>query len=460
MEPAIFQRGMEPLTDRLTMIRKNVKSNVLTRSIVVVALTILTCGLGIQNQVFSQEAQVQQKDGAKENETDKNWPRFRGPHGLGISVYTDTPTSWNGKTGEGVLWKTAVPLPGENSPIIWGDRVFLTGADREKREVYCFDANTGDLLWQKSTDNISSESDYRKVSDSSVLTASTSATDGERIFSIFANGDIFCLDFGGNIIWSKCIGPIVNDLGHASSLLVHQDLLLIQLDHGFENDDLSKIVALKTHNGDVAWSTTRKTPVSWSTPIIIDAGERKELITCANPWVIAYDPVTGKEWWRVNCLAGEVALSPVYSDGLVFIANAMAVCAALRPGGQGDVTNTHVVWAIGDIMVDICSPLATGKFLFLLESGGYLFCYDAQTGKTVWEHDLENGFTASPSLVGDRIYFLAEDGVMTIIKNDQEYKEIAKCELGDKTQASPAFINGKIYIRGEKNLYCIGKKRS
>ena len=219
---------------------------------------------------LSPEAQSSEIEPSKLKEIDKNWPRFRGPNGLGISFCTNIPTSWNGKTGEGILWKKEVPLPGENSPILWGDRVFVTGANKEKREVYCFDANSGDLLWRKPVDNISSESDYRNLRESSVLTASTSATDGERIFSIFANGDIFCLDFDGNSIWSKCIGPIKNDLGHASSLLVHQDNLIIQLDQGFEDDELSKIVALRTNNGDMVWSTKRKLPTSWSTPIVID----------------------------------------------------------------------------------------------------------------------------------------------------------------------------------------------
>ncbi len=420
---------------------------------------LVTLAFFMTDLVFLPEAQADENVPSKQKEIEKNWPRFRGPNGLGISFYTNIPTSWNGKTGEGVLWKKEIPLPGENSPVLWGDRVFVTGADREKREVYCFNANSGDLFWRKSVDNISSDSDYRKLRESSVLTASTSATDGKRIFSIFANGDIFCLDFDGNSIWSKCLGPIKNDFGHASSLLVYQDLLIVQLYQGFDDDGLSKIVALRTNNGAVAWSAKINLPYSWATPIVINTGKREEIITCGNPWVIAYAPLTGKELWRAECLGGEVTLSPVYSDGLVFVANAMALCAAIRPGGQGDVTDTNVVWAFGDVVADICSPLATEDFLYLLESGGYLICYDAKTGKTIWEHDLKNGFTASPSQVGDRIYLLAEDGVMTIINNGREFKEIAKCELGEKTQATPAFSDGAIYIRGENNLYCIGQEQ-
>lgn len=431
----------------------NVNIHHLTKFFSLFLLTNLMTGI-----TLSPKAQSRENESFLQNEIEKNWPRFRGLGGLGISDYTNIPTFWDESTSEGILWKKDIPLPGENSPILWGDHVFITGANKEKREVYCFDANSGDLLWRKSVDNISNESDYRQLGVTSVLTASTSATDGDRIYSIFANGDIFCLDFDGNLIWSKCIGPIKNSFGHASSLLIHQDLLIIQLDQAFEDDELSKVMAINTQNGDVTWTTKRNVPISWSSPIVIDTGNQHELITCANPWVIAYDPSTGNELWRVNCLGGEVALSPVYSDGIVFVANAMAACVAIRPGGQGDVTNTHVKWAIGDIYADICSPLAAGEFLYILESGGYLLCYNTQTGETIWEHDLDNNFTASPSLANNQVYLLSEDGVMTIIENSRVYKEIATCKIDDKTKATPAFSNSKIYIRGENYLYCVENK--
>lgn len=300
-----------------------------------VLTVVITLAFLMTDLVFSPETHSDVKESSKQKEFEKNWPRFRGPNGLGISFYTNIPTSWNGKTGEGILWKSEVPLPGENSPIIWGDRIFLAGADREKREVYCFDADSGDLLWRKSVDNISSESDYRQLRETSVLAASTSATDGKRIFTIFANGDIFCHDLEGNSLWSKCVGPIKNAYGHASSLLVYQDLLMVQIDQAFEDDGLSKILALRTSDGEMVWNTKRPVPSSWATPIVIDTGKREEIITCGNPWVIAYNPLTGKELWKTACLGGEVTLSPVYSDGLVYVANAMALCVAIRPGGPG-----------------------------------------------------------------------------------------------------------------------------
>jgi len=389
-------------------------------------------------------------------EREKNWPRFRGSGGLGVSNHTNIPISWNGKTGEEILWRTAIPSPGHSSPVVWGNHIFLTGADKERLWVYCVDAGSGTLLWQREVKYAQgNESESHDIPEETGLAACTPATDGERVYAIFANGYICCYDFDGKQIWAKHLGPLDNMYGHASSLLVYRDLVLIQLDQGQTKDRLSKIIALKATTGENVWSTPRQIPCSWATPIIIETEKREELITCGNPWVISYKPTTGEEFWRAKCLGGDVALSPVYADGLVFVANAMAMRAAILPGGQGDITTTNLVWSADDVAADICSPLVTNGLLFLLESSGYLICYDAKTGKTVWEKDLRNEFMASPSVAGNNIYLLGEDGVMIIIKVGNEYKEISRCELGERCTASPAFQSGRIYIRSSKHLYCI-----
>ncbi|MCP4257171.1 MAG: PQQ-binding-like beta-propeller repeat protein [Planctomycetes bacterium] len=390
------------------------------------------------------------------SERQKNWPRFRGLGGLGISHYSNVPISWNGKTGEGILWRTAIPSQGHSSPVVWGNHIFLTGADKEKLGIYCVDAASGSLLWQREVKHVQgNESESLDIPEETGFAACTPATDGERVYAIFANGYICCYDFDGKQIWAKHLDPLDNMYGHASSLLVYRDLLLIQLDQGQTKDRLSKIMALKVMTGETVWSTPRKIPCSWATPIIIDTGKREELITCGNPWVISYKPATGEELWRAKCLGGDVALSPVYADGLVFVANAMAMRAAILPGGQGDVTTTNLVWSVDDVAADVCSPLVSHGLLFLLESSGYLQCYDAKTGKTVWEKDLRDEFMASPSVAGNNIYLLGEDGVMIIIRVGNEYKEISRCELGERCTASPTFQSGRIYIRGKENLYCI-----
>jgi len=392
-----------------------------------------------------------------QEEIKKNWPRFRGPEGPGISAYTNVPSSWNGKTGEGILWKTPVPLPGENSPIVWENRVFLTGATENKREVYCFDGDSGKLLWQKAVENIpGSPLETPKVMEDTGFAAPTAVTDGQRVYAIFANGDVICFDFDGNRVWAKSLGIPENTYGHASSLAMYQNLLLVLFDQGGAEDGLSRLIALDALSGQTVWETQRPVPNSWASPIVINTGTREEIITCGNPWVIAYNPATGKELWRAKCLSGDIAPSPIYANGLVFAANEYAYLAAIRPDGEGDVTETHIAWKAEDGLPDICSPLSNGELVFLLASYGILTCYNAQDGSVVWEQDLKASFKSSPSLVGDRVYLMSNEGVMFIVAAAREYKELGKAELGEKAHTCPAFMDGRIYIRGKENLYCIG----
>ena len=391
-------------------------------------------------------------------EIKKNWPRFRGPGGLGISAYTNIPSFWDGKTGEGILWNTPVPLPGENSPVVWGNRVFLTGATEEKREVYCFDADSGELLWQKAVENIpGSPLAPLEVMEDTGFAAPTPVTDGQRIYAIFANGDIACFDFDGKQIWAKNLGKPENMYGYASSLTMYQNLLLVLFDQGTSAEDgLSRLLALDALSGRTVWQTPRPVPNSWASPIVINTGKREEVITCGNPWVIAYEPATGKELWRAECLGGDVAPSPVHMNGLVFAVNEYSYLAAIRTDGQGDVTKTHIVWTADYDLPDICSPMSNGELLFMLTTDGFLTCYDVQNGSKVWEKDLETSFRSSPSLVGDRVYLMSEGGVMFIFAADREYKELGRVELGEASNTCPAFMDGRIYIRGKENLYCIG----
>jgi len=394
-----------------------------------------------------------------EEDLKKNWSRFRGPEGLGISYYSNTPSSWNGKTGENIIWKTPIPLQGENSPVIWGKRIFLTGANDKKREIYCFDADTGKLLWQKPVENIPDSSPQPpKVYEDTGYAAPTATTDGQRVYAIFANGDLVSFDFTGNLVWAKNLGNPKSMYGYASSLLMYKNLLIVLYDQGSVDDNLSKIMAFDSSSGSVLWETKRPVPNSWATPIIINTGKREELITSANPYVIAYDPATGSEFWRAKCLTGDIAPSPVYANGFVYATNAYSKLVAIRPDGQGDVTQTNIAWSADSGLPDICSPLPAGDLLFLLQTYGLMTCYDAKTGQIVWDNDFAETFHASPSLVGDKVYLLTADGLMIIIKADRKFEEIARYDIGEKTNCSPAFLDGRIYIRGKENLYCIGKR--
>lgn len=386
-----------------------------------------------------------------------NWASFRGPNGAGISNHTNVPVRWSGKTGEGILWKTKIPLPGNNSPVVWGDRVFLSGADPNSRQVYCFDTSTGGLLWKGDVLGLPKNNEEPlEIMEDTGLAAPTVVTDGRRVYAIFPTGDVGCFDFKGKKVWEKNLGIPDSSYGYASSLAMYQNLLLIQYDQGGIEDEKSELIALDGFSGRVVWQKKRPVGNSWSSPVVASIGEQFQIITCGDPWVVAYNPSDGAELWQANCLSGDIASSPIYANGLVFVIEPYSKLVAIKPDGKGDVTETHIAWVSEEGGPDICSPVSNGESIFLLATEGLLECYNTSDGKRLWEKDLEEYFLASPSLVGNNLYLLSEKGVMFIAEVGPEYKELSKCELDEKCHASPAFADGRIYIRGVENLYCIG----
>jgi outer membrane protein assembly factor BamB len=390
-------------------------------------------------------------------EKSMQWPRFRGAGGSGTSVYTNTPMRWDGSTGDGILWKTQVPLPGKNSPVVWNDRVFLAGATREARQVYCFDANSGELLWTGDVPTVPGL-DIEELSldeDETGYSASTVATDGYRVYAIFPTGDTAGFDFNGRRLWHKNLGAPDTAYGYGTSLETYRGNVIVQYDQGHGNEGLSRLYAFDGPTGQVTWEVRRDVPNSWATPTIVDVEGRLQLITLSDPWAIAYDPNTGAEIWRADCLGTDVAPSPVYAGGLVFATEPYSETIAIRPTGEGDVTETHIAWTTYESAPDICSPVSDGTRLYILDGTGYFVCCNLADGQKVYHHDFRQNFMASPSIASERLYLLSDKGVMHIADLGAEYNEIATCELGENCYASPAFADGRIYIRGEENLYCI-----
>jgi outer membrane protein assembly factor BamB len=391
-------------------------------------------------------------------ERQMQWPRFRGLGGSGVSAYTNIPTSWNGKTGEGILWKMPVPLKGHNSPVVWGDKVFLSGADPNIRQVLCFDGKSGQLLWQGDVPTVPLPAGEKfEIMEDTGYAASTVATDGRRVYAIFPTGDVAGFDFKGKRLWHKSLGRPDSSYGYASSLETYENRVLIQYDQGDGKDGKSRFFALEGLTGQTAWETKRDLPGSWTTPIMVNVAGRPQLITVANPFVVSYNPADGKEIWRAQCVGGDLAPSPICAGGLVFAVQPYSQLVALKPTGQGDVSKTHVAWKVEDGIPDICSPVSDGTYVYLLDSEGLVTCYKVEDGKKVYEHELKEPCRASPSIVGDKLYVLTHKGVMYIVQAGPEYKELGKCELGEECLASPAFSEGRIYLRGAKSLFCIGQ---
>ncbi len=390
-------------------------------------------------------------------EVARNWPRFRGPAGQGISAFANVPLAWDGNTSENVAWKSPVPLPGKSSPVVWGDRVFLTGATRERREVYCYAIDTGELLWTKTVEDLpGSPVRVGQAYQDTGYAAPTPVCDDERVFAIFANGDLACFDHEGNRVWAKAMGQPNNPYSHGSSLAMHRNLVLVLWDQGGIEDYMSKLIAFDGESGRVVWERRRPVSASWATPCVVDAAGTEQLLTSANPWVISYDPESGQEIWRAKCMeGGDVASSPVCAEGIVYAVSAETELYAVSADGKGDVTKSHVLWHAYEGLPDLTSPLTDGKHVWLLETGGMLTCYDAKTGEKRYDHAFEGMFNASPSLIGERLLLISIKGEGFIVATGPAFDLQRTNKLGEQVYASPALLDGRMILRAKKHLYCI-----
>lgn len=379
----------------------------------------------------------------------KNWPGFLGPR-AGLAEATGLATTWDGEKGEGIVWKTEIPLPGFNSPIIWEDKMFLSGADEATREVYCIDRESGKILWTKKVEKVPgspSVEDNPEVNDDTGYAAATMATDGLRVFAIFSNGDLVAFDFDGKQVWAKNLGIPENPYGYSSSLVVYENLLLIQ----YDREEDSFFTGLDVATGKKRWQTSRDFGPSWSTPLVFNSGERDEVVLVADPMVVSYDPKNGKELWRVECLeGGEIAPMPVYANGMIYVAADYVKVAAI------DVKKHEVVWETSDMIPGIATPLVTGDYFIGGLGDGGIICYNAKSGEEVWMADTDDGFYASPILADGKVYLADRTGLMHIFEPGAGYKELSAPALGEVIVSTPAAMGDTLYVRGMKNLYRIG----
>jgi outer membrane protein assembly factor BamB len=296
-----------------------------------------------------------------------------------------------------------------------------------------------------------------EVGDDTGLAASSPATDGRRVYALFATGEVAGIGLDGTQLWGASVGPFENAYGHASSLVVHEDRLLLQLDQGLQDEELSRLLALDVLTGETVWEVARPVDASWSTPLVIRHEDGSaEVILSATPWVISYDAREGTELWRVDFMQGEVVPAPVSTDDLVLVLHQDVGGAAIRLGGRGDVTDTHVAWTLDYGAPSISSPALSGGLLFIQEDDGLVSCYQAGDGVQLWEHELDGRFTASPVIVGERLYLTNTRGTTFTLKVGREVEELGRSELGEGVHSSFAFAGGRLFIRGEKHLFAIG----
>ena len=378
-----------------------------------------------------------------------NWPSFRGQDSRGIAGGKDYPTEWDGAAGKNIEWKIEIPKKGKSSPVIWGDKIFITGAQDKVCEVYCIDKKSGKILWTGSASDIPGEpATLPKVDADAGTAVSTVATNGAVVCAVFSNGNLICFDPDGKKKWAKNIGVPESSYGYSSSLLIYNDLLLVQ----FDSNTKISLMGIDLQTGDQKWETIRPGRPVWSSPVMAFFEGKPELIINGNPVVSSYDPMEGKELWKLECMSGDVAPSVAVNSTMAYAVTDYAKLVAIKPG-----TGASVVWEDNTYTPDVSSPVANDKYLFVSTGNGDVACYNAIKGDTLWTHYFQDPFYASPIIADDKVYLLDRSGIMHIVKAGPEYSLVAESPLGETADCSPAFSDQKIYIRARKNLYCISK---
>ncbi|MBI3880030.1 MAG: PQQ-binding-like beta-propeller repeat protein [Verrucomicrobia bacterium] len=396
-----------------------------------------------------------------------DWPEFRGPTHDGLSTERGLPISWsatNGAPMKNIAWKIPLPGGGWSSPVVVKGKIYLTTAVSETGQsglslrVLCLDAKRGGTLWN--TEVIHREEGvkhHRKNSDASP----TPIIEGDRLYAHFGHYGTACLDLAGKVVWKNTELEYSPVHGNGGSPALTPRALVFSCD----GRDAPFVVALDKLTGKVLWKTARVTDAkkkfAFSTPLVIQAGNRTEVISPGSGAVCAYDPQTGKELWRARYGEGySVVPRPVFGHGLLFLSSGFdqPVLLAIRPGGAGDVTDSHVAWKLDKGAPKSPSPLLVGNELYLVSDAGIASCVDAKTGAVHWSERLGGDFSASPIYADGKVYFQNETGTGYVVAAEKQFKLLAQNALGEKTLASYAAADGALFIRGEANLYRVQGK--
>ena len=405
--------------------------------------------ISVQEQLEQPGENITSDQSLSGNAENSYFPFFRGPGSRGFAPPGDYPTKWDGKSGENVIWKVSVPKAGFSSPIIWADKIFLTGEEDASLFVMCFDKNNGKILWTESANGVQGEPGTQpETSEDTGLAAPTAATDGRVVCAIFGNGNLVCLDLDGNRVWAKNLGVPENHYGHSSSLVIHNNILIVQYDHYSSKS----VMGFNAHTGEKLWETARAVAISWASPVLASFNGKTQVILSSDPFVKSYDIKTGQELWSAQCMSGEVGPSVGVNSTQVFAVNEFAVLAAINPLNNGEIS-----WQDNEYTPEVASPVATDDLVYVLTTWGGVAAYDTKSGEIAWNHDFDYGFYSSPMIAGDNVYMLDQAGVMHIVSTEREFRLIADSPLGERANCTPAFSDNRIYLRSDEHLYCIGK---
>ena len=386
----------------------------------------------------------------------ENWPQWRGPRGDGTSLETTIPTRWSAT--ENLRWNTAIPGKGHSSPVVWGDRIFLTTCleESEDRVLLCLDRADGRTLWRK----VVLKAPLEKKHDLNSYASATPATDGKSVWVAFFQEpriELVCYDFEGNEVWRRSPGDFHSIHGFCSSPVLYKDLVILNCDQ-----DAPAAIVAYDKAGNEKWRADRPNRTrSYCTPIIRTLAGREQLLLSGSKCVASYDPNTGKELWLVDGPTEQFVASLVVTDGIVFVTGGFPTLhlEAINPDGNGNVTGSKILWHEQRMASYVPSPIAAGDYFFVVSDGGVASCWQAQTGKMLWKHRLGDHHSASPISSEGKLYFPADNGDTFVVQAAPQFELISQNPLGEEVRASPAVSHGELFIRTLHHLFCIAPPR-
>ncbi len=424
----------------------------------------------------------------------ENWPGWRGPLGTGGSPDTDLPTEWSADSN--IAWKAPLPGLGVSSPIVWGDRIFVTyqiganalrpgrhpslvqqgdpadagevplggkrhdGAadDKITLVVGAFDRASGNLAWEY---EFAAEGALPETHQKNNLATSSPVTDGERVYAWFSNGQIVGLDMKGQLIWKRHLGEEYGAFnlswGHSSSPLIYEDRLFLICYHS----ESSYLLALDSQTGKELWKAERGEGVtSYTTPVVIDGPDGPELIVNCSEGVEAHDPETGERLWYFEQANRFPIPAPIEGDGVVYLSRGYrsGPYMAIRAGGRGDISKTHVTWHVETGAPYVSSLVYYQGLIYMGNGLGIVTCVDAETGERIWQERLGGVYTASPVAGDGKIYLVGETGETLVVRAGRNPEVLARNSLGEQVIASPAIAGGQLFVRTSHHLFAIGTR--
>ncbi|HSE16756.1 MAG TPA: PQQ-binding-like beta-propeller repeat protein [Pyrinomonadaceae bacterium] len=425
-----------------------------------------------------------------------SWPSFRGPGASGVADGQNLPDQWNGKTGENILWRTPIPGLAHSSPVVWGNRIFVTSAvssdpkasfrpglygdgdastDRSIHRfmIYALDKATGKILWER----VAYEGEPReKRHIKSTYANSTPVTDGRIVVAWFGSQGLYAYDVNGKPLWKVDLGRLdlgAYDLpsyewGPASSPIIWKDLVILQCDTQAD----SFIIAFNANNGRAVWKTNRDEIPSWGTPTVATTSKGEELIANASNFIRAYDPRTGKELWRLGRSSKITAPTPIFADDMLVIASGRGPerpIFVVKAGARGDLTlpdgktsSDTVIWSRTGRGSYMPTPLIYNGILYVLANNGTFDAYNLKTGDEIYRQRLSlvgSGFSASPVASDGKIYLSNEDGEILVISAGEKFNHIGTNSMGEMLMATPALSDGVMYVRSSQSLFAVGRKK-